>query len=378
MAMADMTGASDSSTSMLAASGFLVGAKTGDDDDIDDLIVERARKRATDRARSESSGGGARETEDDLYVGNKPKPDAKAARDIAPSAKPASMKRISCGTHWTDWADKKNPQTNPCPANCEPGEMLLEKSHPQGETVVVARQYQCNRVLSAQTISSGPRMPVKAVGTLTPDSGGWGDSVRVSGEKFASVESVRVYWYPNDDDTQPAVMQQTATIHRRHGANAIDIQLPSDPAKSGWSGEIKGGVVRVYLFLPKNVEPLLAGRYSVQPQQLGNVAREKTLAEGSIAVTTSPLQMTGKRLLRLSAGANRELTSPPTALTTLPLRMTGKRLATLGTSPREELELPPLSLTTPALQMAGQRLRSRPVLPKALSGRIGLTPQPPR
>ena len=132
--------------------------KTGDDDDIDDLIIERAENATADKARRSTGGSGLNETEDDLYVGSKPQ--AAAPPD---AAAPASA--------------------------------------------------------------------------LTPANGNWGEFVTVSGKGYGSADGVQVRLYPNDDDSQPATMRQTATLYSRNGADTIQIQIPQNPAKSGWTGD---------------------------------------------------------------------------------------------------------------------------------------------
>ena len=158
--------------------------KTGDDDDIDDLIIERAEKAEADKARASQGGNGLNETEDDLYVGSQPQQGGNAGAA---------------------------PQSN----------------------------------------------------ALTPASGPWGEFVTVSGTGFGGADGVQVRLYPNDDDSQPAAMRQTATLRGRDGSNAIQIQIPQNPAASGWTGDFANGVVRVYVYLPGQLEPVLAGRYTV-------------------------------------------------------------------------------------------------------------------
>ena len=322
---------------------LLLAVKTGDDDDIDDLIVERAEQRSVDRARTGS--GSAKETEDDLYVGNKPKAETGPGTDLTPLAAPAHIKRANCGTFWTGWADKLDPKTNPCPSDCEPGEKLQEKNYQQDDKNLIDRQYQCYRVLGTSVLNNAPRLSSEAVGTLTPASGDWGTLVRVTGENFGSAESVRVFWYPNDDNSQPATMQQTATLYQRHSVNEIEIIIPNDPAKSGWSSEIKNGVVRVYLSIPNQLQPVFAGRFSLlslptaTPSQ--TITAERVVMTGrwptaveAVKVTSEMVRMTGRWPTNVE----------PVKVTAEMVRMTGRWPATIE----------PVKVTSEVIRMTGR------------------------
>lgn len=198
-----------------------------------------------------------------------PKPVLTAPNKIPPPpvlkpapAAPAKIK-INCGTFWTGWYQPIDPKTNPCPAGCEPGEKLNERRHLQDGTTWIDAQYQCYGVSTARStgletkpIRTKP-LSSKAVGTLSPESGKWHTLVTVKGSNFAKAERVAVIWYPNDDDAQAQAGSITATLRKRVGTDEIEIEMPRD------AGGTSGGVVRVYLFMPAQLQPVLAGRFTV-------------------------------------------------------------------------------------------------------------------
>jgi hypothetical protein len=110
-----------------------------------------------------------------------------------------------------------------------------------------------------------------AVGTLTPESGKWHSFVTVKGPAFAKAERVAVIWYPSDDATQAQAGSITATLRKRIGTDEIEIEMPRDAGGAG------GGVVRVYLFMPNQLQPLLAGRFVVD-NGIRHLTAEKSAA----------------------------------------------------------------------------------------------------
>ncbi|MDH5739339.1 MAG: hypothetical protein OEY77_03330 [Nitrospira sp.] len=96
-----------------------------------------------------------------------------------------------------------------------------------------------------------------AVGTLSPESGKWHSFVTVKGPNFAKAERVAVLWYPHDDASNTASGSVTATLRKRVGTDEIEIEMPRD------AGGASGGVVRVYVFMPNQLQPVLAGRFTV-------------------------------------------------------------------------------------------------------------------
>lgn len=198
-----------------------------------------------------------------------PKPVLTAPNKIPPppAFEPApaapAMKQINCGTFWTGWYQPIDPKTNPCPAGCEPGAKLNERRHLQDGTTWIDAQYQCYGVSTARSkgletkpIRTKP-LSSNAVGTLAPESGKWNSFVTVKGPNFAKAERVAVIWYPNDDGAQAQAGSITATLRKRVGTDEIEIEMPRD------AGGASGGVVRVYLFMPNQLQPVLAGRFTV-------------------------------------------------------------------------------------------------------------------
>ncbi len=258
----------------IPASHIQLAAQTGDDDDIDDLIIQRER-RAADRAKP-ATGSAVPETEDDLYVGNRPANQTGTSGAAQPPAAARAIKMTNCGTFWTGWSDILDPKTNPCPAGCEPGEKTGERRHKQGEVTLVDLQFQCYGVADAKKsgVADRParpgRQPAAAAGKLVPESGRWNSLVTVSGPGFGKAERVSVVWYPNDDDSQSQAGALSATVRKRVGTDQIEIEMPRN------AGGSDGAVVRVYVFMPQQLQPVLAGRFTIgsgqQPGQSTSTA----------------------------------------------------------------------------------------------------------
>lgn len=150
---------------------------SGDEDDIDDLEIERHRVRDVDTPGPPSkgpsavqrSGGDGTQTEDDLSVGRKAtdgpldaaKPSPAAALPNSSSRLPQRnesmtvpprpalpglvvvIPRQSCGTHWTGWVKDPNADVNPCPKGCERGKRLRLDEHKNGKATEYQANYEC-------------------------------------------------------------------------------------------------------------------------------------------------------------------------------------------------------------------------------------------
>lgn len=101
------------------------------------------------------------------------------------------------------------------------------------------------------------RLPSTPVGTLSPETGKWNSFVTVRGPGFGKAERVRVIWYPNDDATQTQAGSMSATVRKRVGADEFEMEMPRD------AGGANGGVVRVLVFMPGQLQPKFAGRFTV-------------------------------------------------------------------------------------------------------------------
>jgi len=51
--------------------------------------------------------------------------------------------RQNCGTHWTGWQSRPDSEANPCPANCERGELRLVNRNRSGDKLVYDLNYRC-------------------------------------------------------------------------------------------------------------------------------------------------------------------------------------------------------------------------------------------
>jgi len=98
-------------------------------------------------------------------------------------------------------------------------------------------------------------------GVVIPDHGNWSAFVQVKGKNFAFATGVRASWYVNDDDSKTPLVAQAVTLRGHNGTDEITIQIPNDPAKSGWAGDFANGVLRIYLIMPGQKQPLFAARY---------------------------------------------------------------------------------------------------------------------
>lgn len=146
-----------------------LAVRTGDDDDIDDLIVERGKKAVTERKRATNAGSGVTETEDDLYVGNKPRADNAAAPAETTATTQTTMKLPNCGTAWTGWVENLDQAPSPCPAGCEMGERQLVKTDQQSGKAVYSARYQCHKSLKTNLALSLSNKTAPLLAATCPD-----------------------------------------------------------------------------------------------------------------------------------------------------------------------------------------------------------------
>jgi hypothetical protein len=119
-------------------------------------------------------------------------------------------------------------------------------------------------VVGMTTVSALGQQPLtEPIASIDPSSGSWGDFALLSGPALVDAVSVQAIWYPNDDDTQPPAMSQTVTVRGRPNPDALQVQIPADPATSGWSGNFARGALRLYVVLRGQPRPLLAARFYV-------------------------------------------------------------------------------------------------------------------
>lgn len=212
-------------------------------------------------------GGALKETEDDLYVGNKSKRDARAM--YVPLSAPAAKQppRRNCGTQWTNWGSDPT-VGNPCPAGCEPAGEPLVRSHQAGkdELIKYALRYQCFYSEATQASKAARLVTAEqetTAGTVAPERGPWGATMRLKGARFGSAEYAHVSGYPDDDATHEPLLRLNAKLGDSLSPDEVEITLPEDPAKSGASSKFGGGVLRIYLSLSNTRQATLAGRYQV-------------------------------------------------------------------------------------------------------------------
>jgi hypothetical protein len=196
-------------------------------------------------------------------------------------------------------------------------------------------------------------------GVTIPDHGDWGAFVQVKGTNFASAESVRAFWYPNDDDSKAPLMKQTATYRGHKGKDEITIQIPTDPAKSGWPGDWAKGVLRIYLLMPGQKQMLFAARYTI-----GTVPAKSTIAQSrNIKSGTAPAtNVTTPAISVIGSGPVSSVTTnviavtgagPASNITTSAITVTGAgpvasvstgMIAVTGSGPTSSVSTSPISV----------------------------------
>jgi hypothetical protein len=307
---------------------------------------------------------------------------------FSPQAQTAAA-RQNCGTFWTGWMDNPDADVNPCPKGCVRGERQILNTHKNGDTIEYEARYQCYKELpSGETaaMDHAPRekpQPSSFIATLSPASGPWHTFVRIKGNGLGSTSSVRVVWYPNDDDSQPPAGAITATLRNSFGPDEIEIEIPSD------SGIGSGGAIRVMLTLPGRTQPVYAGTFSVTGQtQTGGVRlvvpQLKAEPEGGIkppsepyrppVITTESLYFTGTRrppfvpkvisTEKLQLTGTRRPPFVPKVISTEKLQLTGTRRPPFV----------PKVISTEKLQLTGTR---RPPLNLPTDRQIEIPPPPP-
>lgn len=283
---------------------------SGDEDEFEDLQVERRTVQGAEKpgvpSQGPSAGPGGQgvglppRRKEGPMVRGAPTPGAPApGADVT-----ASKRGPNCGTFWTTRVEDPEVNVNPCPKNCTRGERQLVNTYKQGNKTLYEARYQCHQMATVPQSKGGAALapdnspPARAraviekpaavpAGTVAPASGPWGIFARLKGPRFGSADSVRALWYPNDDVTKPPAMSQSATIYRRHGTDEIEIQLPRDPAKSGFSGGVgnfSSGPLHILLFMPDEKTIIYAGRYEVD----SGLARKKLRKKAGADVTTRP------------------------------------------------------------------------------------------
>ena len=101
-------------------------------------------------------------------------------------------------------------------------------------------------------IPSGP-----PTGSVAPEVGPWHTFARVSASGLANAESIRVVWFPGDDDSQPQAGAITATMRGRTAPDQVEIEIPAD------AGGPQGGVVRILAFMPGKLQPVFIARFTI-------------------------------------------------------------------------------------------------------------------
>lgn len=280
---------------------------SGDEDEFEDLQVERRTVQGAEKPGVPSQGPSAGPGGQGIGLPPRRKegPMARGAPTPgapAPGADVTASKRgPNCGTFWTTRVEDPEVDVNPCPKNCTRGERQLVNTYKQGNKTLYDARYQCYQMATVPQSKGGAALapdnspPARAraviekpaavpAGTVAPASGPWGIFARLKGPRFASADSVRALWYPNDDVTKPPAMSQSATIYQRHGTDEIEIQLPRDPAKSGWVGDFSNGPLHILLFMPDEKTVIYAGRYTVDT----GIARKDLRKKAGADLATRP------------------------------------------------------------------------------------------
>ncbi|MCR4347790.1 MAG: hypothetical protein NUV55_11405 [Sulfuricaulis sp.] len=283
---------------------------SGDEDEFEDLDIERRTVQGAEKpgapSKRPSAGPGGQGV--GLPPRRKEGPMARGAPTPgapAPGADVTASKRgPNCGTFWTTRVEDPEVNVNPCPKNCTRGERQLVNTYKQGNKTLYDARYQCYQMATvpqskggaALTPDNSPPARARAViekpaavpaGTVTPASGPWGIFARLKGSRFASADSVRALWYPNNDTTKAPTLSASVTIRGRHGPDEIAIQIPLDPAKSGGVGNFSSGPLHILLFMPDEKTVIYAGRYTVDTGIARKDLRKAVGAEVAVKPTTS-------------------------------------------------------------------------------------------
>ncbi len=243
----------------------------------------------------------------------------------------------SCGTAWTSAQPDPDTDLNPCPTNCDRGELQLVRrslagdgkaryemryqcyvAQPGGETTaqspVTAAATSRTAVRARAGVSASPAAsaiapadgaPAGAIlvngttgGNVVPGSGPWHTFVQVLSAEAGTATSARVVWYPNDDDAQPIAGMLSATLRGTTPNVGAQIEIPDQ------AGGPNGGTIRIQLFVPGATEPTFAGRFDVTTgAAAGTGAAPAALPQalagndfGSRAIDTSAVSQPGPQL----------------------------------------------------------------------------------
>ena len=197
-----------------------------------------------------------------------PQPALKARATGAPP-------RQNCGTMWTGWQSDPSSPANPCPANCERGELRAVNRSLSNGKLVFDMNYRCY-----------VKEPESAKPSATP-----GKQPATAG---ASAQAVSV--------TTPA-LQMTGKR---------PVAIGNSPSRN---------------LAPEDLKVTTPALQMTGKRSIAVASRGAGLDLPPVKVVTPALQMTGKRLpsLGAGAGAGKELSAGSVAITTPALEMTGRR-----------------------------------------------------
>jgi len=74
--------------------------------------------------------------------------------------------RQNCGTHWTGWQSSPDSEANPCPANCERGELRLVNRNRSGDKLVYDLNYRCYVEERKSAAAASPKTRVIRTATI--------------------------------------------------------------------------------------------------------------------------------------------------------------------------------------------------------------------
>jgi hypothetical protein len=244
--------------------------------------------------------------------------------------------RTNCGTVWTAPLGSPDTSVNPCPANCDRGELqVVRRSGVGSEALRYELRYQCYIAESGGTATSqsglaaaaSPRAATARTGIIPaagvrgaavvdsapsgataineirsnviPGSGPWHTFVQVLGAEPGTATAARVVWYPNDDDTQPMAGMLSATLRGVTPDVGAEIEIPEN------AGGSAGGVIRIMLTVPGSTTPKMMGRFTVltagngvsqSPGATSDLAVAGPGLAGQSTIDTSSMQRPGPKL----------------------------------------------------------------------------------
>jgi len=221
-------------------------------------------------------------------------PELVVAQPPGALSEPGAVSRTNCGTHWTPTQNEPNTDVNPCPANCERGELLDVRRSRSDDKAYYQMNYRCY-VAEAGVKAATP----SAARTGTDQTASSRQATERTGQSISLTT-------PPMRMTGRWPLQPAANVTLTAGA----IQMTGRWLASLANTVIASDAIR------------MRGRWPLQPA-------------ASVTLTAAAIQMTGRWPASLAS----------TVIASNAIRMTGRWPAVFT----------PLTITTGAIRMTGQQ-----------------------